>query len=94
MVKEWKQKEKTELRNWLIGVLKTTSPVTIVFEKKDGTERTLLCTLKEEIVIPYEAKTDTKKEKSEETLGVWDIEKSAWRSFRLDSIKQINFGLV
>ena len=96
MVKDWEQKDKATLRVWLVGVLRMHSPVTIVFEKKDGTDRTMQCTLKKGIIIPYEPKTEVEgkppRNKSEETLAVWDIEASGWRSFKLDSIKTINFG--
>lgn len=75
---------------WLGGLLRS-DVVDIVFEKKDGTERTMKCTLKEDTVVPYEAKTERKKVGSEENLAVWDVEKGAWRSFRLDSIKEIRW---
>ena len=58
----------------------------IEFIKTDGTTRSMLCTLQEEFTIPYEKKTDKQKTESDETVAVWDLEKSAWRSFRVDSI--------
>lgn len=95
LAENWNEKEKKDLRDWLIGVLTMHSPVTIVFQKKDGTDRTMQCTLKEGIVKPYEAKSTTiRKEKSDKIISVWDIEKEDWRSFGLDTIKQINFSLV
>jgi hypothetical protein len=33
------------------------------------------------------------RKKSDEALAVWDTEAQAWRSFRWDSVKQINFSL-
>lgn len=66
------------------------SALTVVFNKKDGTQRTMLCTLKPELLPALEKKEDStdKKEKkqSEESIAVWDLEKKAWRSFRFDSI--------
>jgi hypothetical protein len=46
-------------------------------------------TLNESIVPKYEKKTDKEKVKTKDTLAVFDIDKNEWRSFRLDSIKQI-----
>lgn len=77
---------------WLKGLLHERN-VTVTFTKKDGTERKMECTLQESVVVPHEKTTDREKAKSDETLAVWDVEKSAWRSFRLDSIKLIDFNL-
>ena len=81
-----------EGRNWLVSHLKF-GPVEVTFTKKDGTERTMKCTLKEELMLPYEKKTDRVKEQSNETLAVYDLEKESWRSFRLDSIKRVEFSI-
>jgi hypothetical protein len=64
------------------------SVVLVTFTKKDGTVRTMRCTLKADL-LP--AQTDVeeqvqKKAPSLESLAVWDLEKAAWRSFRFDSI--------
>ena len=64
--------------------------LTVVFTKKDGTEREMRCTLKAEhlpIVEKHEddeAKKD--KKQSDTSIAVWDLDKSAWRSFRIDSV--------
>lgn len=60
--------------------------INVTFTKKDGSERTMKCTLVESMVKPYEKKTDKVKEVDENTVAVWDIEKEAWRSFRYDSV--------
>lgn len=62
--------------------------VLVTFTKKDGTVRTMRCTLKADL-LP--AQTDVeeqvqKKAPSLESVAVWDLEKAAWRSFRFDSI--------
>jgi len=61
----------------------------VIFTKKDGTERTMICTLNGD-VIPAEAKSDpsTKKDRAvnEQVLPVWDCESKGWRSFRVDSV--------
>lgn len=63
-------------------------PVEVLFTKKDGTERKMLCTLKPDL-LP--AQTDLeeavqKKTPNPAVLAVWDIENQGWRSFRWDSI--------
>jgi hypothetical protein len=79
------QIEKTQLKNIL-----QESVLTVCFNKKDGTLRTMLCTLLPEhlpIVDKQEGdEVKVTKKQSEESIAVWDLEKKAWRSFRLDSI--------
>jgi len=58
----------------------------ITFKKKDGTERTMKCTLLEDLVPVYEKKTERVKKVNEEVLAVWDLDKEAFRSFKLDSL--------
>jgi hypothetical protein len=62
--------------------------VQVVFIKKDGTERKMLCTLNADL-LP--AQTDLeeavqKKTPNPDVLAVWDLEAQGWRSFRYDSI--------
>lgn len=79
-------------RDWIVSHLKM-GPVIVTFVKKDGTEREMNCTLKEELMLPYEKKTDRVKAESKETLAVYDLDKESWRSFRLDSITKVEFGI-
>jgi hypothetical protein len=92
-VAEWETKDKNKLRKWL-GVHLAYGPVTVVFEKKDGTLREMRCTLKD--VPQYERKTEseTTRKKNDEVMSVYDMDKSEWRSFRIDSIKEIKFDLA
>jgi hypothetical protein len=65
--------------------------VTVNFKKKDDTLRKMICTLNEDYLpdlsdnltdsLPKKFKTE-----SADAIAVWDLEKQAWRSFRLDSI--------
>ena len=71
-----------EGRDWLKSHLRM-GPVQVTFTKKDGTERVMNCTLQEGVVVPHENKTDRTKVENDDILAVWDIDKSAWRSFRL-----------
>ena len=77
-------------RLWLISILRL-QPVDVTFTKRDGSERTMKCTLQEQVVVPHEKRTDRVKEVNPNTLPVWDMEANAWRSFRLDTIKHISF---
>jgi hypothetical protein len=77
-------------RKWLKNVLET-DVVEVTFTKKDGSERILKCTLKEN-VLPEVQNKETK-EKSKEALAVWDVESEGWRSFRWDSIKSVKFTI-
>ena len=76
-------------REWLISLLEQ-SPVEVVFTKKDGTERTMKCTLMEKFLPET---VDPDRPRNDETLAVYDLEKEGWRSFRWDSVKQVNFSL-
>jgi hypothetical protein len=67
--------------------------VSISFKKVDGTERKMLCSLKKDILPIVESKETTKKKpENENVLPVWDLEKNAFRSFRLDSLT--NYSIV
>lgn len=77
---------------WLKGLLRERN-VVVTFTKKDGTDRKMNCTLQEGVVVPHEKTTDREKVSNPDTLAVWDVEKNAWRSFRLDSIKLIDFNI-
>jgi hypothetical protein len=57
--------------------------VTVAFIKRDGTERHMRCTLKDELIG---VKTFSKRKEPDDMVTVWDLEKQAWRSFRTDSI--------
>jgi hypothetical protein len=59
--------------------------LTVTFIKKDGTERTMRCTLQES----YLPTTKVRKKENATVLSVWDLDKLGWRSFRVDSIKTI-----
>ncbi len=59
--------------------------VSVTFTKKDGTERVMKCTLKEDVVPSVESS----KKENVGVVVVWDTEKNAWRSFRMDSITNV-----
>ena len=78
-------------KKWLKSHLEF-GPITVIFNKKDGTERVMLCTTNHKIV-PYVESVDDKKERkvNNEACAVYDIEAKGWRSFRWDSIKTVRF---
>ena len=81
-------------REWLRELLRE-RVVGVTFIKKDGTERVMQATLSENF-IPEATNSEnsaTTRKKSDEALAVWDIEAQGWRSFRWDSVKQVNFTL-
>lgn len=62
--------------------------LSVVFVKRDGTEREMKCTLRGDMIPARQETTESaqKRTRSEENLAVWDLEKEGWRSFRYDSI--------
>jgi len=94
--------EREEFRTWTKGVLLERTAI-IEFVKADGSVRVMVCTLNEAhgakytinesaesaavegITKPVKVNTDTQK--------VWDCEAGAWRSFRWDRLKRIEFSI-
>lgn len=62
--------------------------LSVTFLKKDGTERTMKCTLKPDLLPPQTDLEEAAEKKAPrtESIAVWDLDKEAWRSFRFDSI--------
>lgn len=64
----------------------------IVFEKKDGTLRSMRCTLMSELIpkkqkeLILELMDKPKKKIPNHIVPVYDLEKQEWRSFRVDSV--------
>jgi len=79
--KEWLRKA---LRNEIINV---------TFLKKDGSERKMQCTLLSEEIPTDMAPKGSNKTQSTETIAVFDVENQGWRSFRWDSINEINMSI-
>ncbi|MFZ9241384.1 MAG: SH3 beta-barrel fold-containing protein [Chitinophagaceae bacterium] len=81
-----------EGKEWLRSLLRS-EIVTITFNKKDGSERIMKCTLSESEIPTENLPKTSKQTHSDESIAVFDIEKTAWRSFRFDSVKKIEFTL-
>jgi hypothetical protein len=71
--------------------------VTVVFEKSDGTERTMRATLSD-LYVPqvepamlseYDGQVPKGRQLNDNVQSVWDIDAGGWRSFRYDSVKQL-----
>ncbi len=80
---------KNDLKNLLQNQI-----VQIEFLKKDGSKRIMQCSLKREF-LPKNTDENLKKSPKKEnlnTLAVWDLNKSAFRSFRIDSIQ--NYSVI
>ena len=89
---EMSEKDQKQFRKWLRGVLKM-HETTIIFTKKDGSERKMRCTLNENAIPSEKAPKNAGKSQSEDAIAVFDVEKSDWRSFRFDSVKKIEFSI-
>lgn len=80
-------KSKESLQNLLRSFV-----ATVTFTKKDGTERVMKCTLKQDIAIPHERKTDRVKEPKEDMLPVWDLDQGAWRTITVPNILSVEIA--
>jgi len=82
-------------REYLIELLQN-NVITVRFTKKDGTAREMLCTLKQG-KLPRREVTEGKdrpnKEPNQDIIPVFDMEKKAWRSFRVDSVTGFSFSI-
>jgi hypothetical protein len=78
-----------EDKNWLKNILRERE-VTVIFTKKDGTERKMLCTLSENKIPEEKVPTGSGKTQNSDALAVFDLEKEEWRSFRYDSLKSFS----
>lgn len=62
----------------------------VIFKKTNGEERDMMCTLQEGVVPPATKEDPLTQKKvrsvNEEVIPVWDVNKQAWRAFRVDSV--------
>jgi hypothetical protein len=90
------EKDVKIFKRWLKSHL-AYGETTVVFTKKDGTERVMKCTTNPELVPAVEIveSVEPKKERkvNEEVMPVYDLEAKSWKSFRWDSVKQVRFEL-
>ena len=63
--------------------------ITVRFTKVNGDERTMKCTLLSEY-LPNQTDIEEKTtQTNDNVLAVWDVEANGWRSFRVDSVKEV-----
>lgn len=75
--------------NGLVNTLRS-AVVNVTFEKVDGTERTMQCTLLSQYLPEqYRNMAPMLTETTPNTISVWDTENSGWRSFRVDSVRKV-----
>ena len=80
---------KTELKEHLSKYV-----AEITFNKVDGSVRKMHCTLMADYVphvVSEEQVAHVPRVQNDEVLAVWDLDKQGWRSFRLDSITNVNY---
>ena len=62
---------------------------TVTFDKIDGTERVMPCTLNEGVIPESAQPTGSGRSRSSDTLSVWAVESQGWRSFKLANVKSV-----
>lgn len=60
----------------------------VEFVKKDGSIRTMRCTLREDFLPKMDA-ISSKRKKSETSLSVWSVDDGGWRSFVVENVRKI-----
>lgn len=65
-----------------------TQNLRVVFKKTNGDIRVMRCTTNPESV-PETSQSGSSRKKNDDVFTVYDIEKSAWRSFRYSSLQSV-----
>lgn len=68
-----------------VSILKE-NEVTVTFNKKDGTQRVMHCTLIPSVLPERTIVKEGTKKRSENTVSVWDLDSNSWRSFVIDNV--------
>jgi hypothetical protein len=84
--------EREDFRRWL-GSCLCMHELNVEFTKKDGSNRKMRCTLREDVLPKLNDAAQGEPKDNINTVTVFDLDKSEWRSFRYDSIKQLNFTI-
>jgi hypothetical protein len=90
---EWTEEQWTTFRNWIVSHLHA-GPVTVTFNKKDGSERVMTCSLQPELLPPatVNESTTTKKENTN-IISVYDLTAQGWRSFIVKNVTNVTLKL-
>lgn len=98
---EWTEEQWTTFRDWIVDHLRA-GPVTVTFNKKDGAQRVMTCSLQPELLPPmpiHESNTDNPidfpkvKKENLNNLSVYDLTAQGWRSFIVKNVTNISFEL-
>jgi len=88
------ESERQIWREWIRGMLKERE-ITVDFEKATGEFRSMKCTLRKDLGAKYTVTESTNPKKpNPDVCVVWDTNQQAWRSFRWDRVKRIQFDLA
>ena len=66
--------------------------VTVTFTKVDGSERVMHCTTNPDLIPPLAhptGKLKVKEETENHVLRGYDVQVAGWRSFRMESVKDV-----
>lgn len=77
----------------LIDSLLKTQDIEVIFKKSDGSERRMKCTLRSDSIVPYEKTTERTKQPNEDIVAVWDLDRKAWRSFKMSTVIGVNVNI-
>lgn len=61
----------------------------VTFEKSNGDERIMVCTLNESHLPTRQATALSTKARNNDVIAAYDLANKGWRSFRIDSVKAI-----
>ena len=75
-------------RDGIVALLKA-RPLEVTFKKKDGTTRVMLCTLHPSYLPDTGISKEITPKENLTTVSAFDLNINAWRSFRVDSVEQI-----
>lgn len=67
----------------------STDVAAVTFTKKNGDKRIMICTTKQDLLPGEPSKFAGPV--SDSVLTVWDLESDGWRSFRFDSISNVDY---
>ena len=87
------EEEREVMRDWVRDLL-LEREVTVDFEKATGELRSMKCTLRADHGAKYTVtKSKNPRKSNPDVCVVWDTSQQAWRSFRWDRIRRIQFDL-
>jgi hypothetical protein len=87
--------ERHVFKDWIQNLLHERA-VTVDFVKANGDFRSMKCTLNESLGAKYtvnENREKSTKKPNPDVCVVWDVNQGAWRSFRWDRLKKVQFHI-